>query len=310
MKTKSPPPLICIVGPTATGKTGLAIKLNRHLKGILVSADSRQVYREMDIVTGKDHPQNVKIHGLDIVNPDEECSVSLWYQAVSPLLFSDRLPIVVGGTGLFVKAITDGIPTMLIPPNPQLRNQLEALSLPDLQARLKSLSPTRFARLNHSDFLNPRRLIRAIEIESASSGQNLPSSKIVIHNHPSLIIGLRPPDSDSYSELITKRVLLRLNNGALKETSKLITKYGKNLPALTAIGYRSLTLFLEGKISQKEMINKWVSDELSYAKRQLTWFRKVPDLNWFSMEDPLLLTKAMNLVEKFINSCYDNKKDL
>lgn len=310
MKKKSSFPRICIVGPTATGKTGLAIELNQRFKGILVSADSRQVYRKMDIVTGKDHSPHVKIHGIDLVNPDQECSVSLWYQAISPLVHSNQLSIIVGGTGLYVKALTEGIPTMTIPPDHSLRKQLTTLSIPDLQARLKSLSFSRYKRLNHSDSLNSRRLIRAIEIESTSSIRETEKTSFTIPNHPSLIIALRPPDIVFYTRLIKTRVLDRLKIGALQETQELIAEYGNNLPSLSAIGYRSLISFLEGEISREEMINKWVSDEVSYAKRQLTWFKKVTNLNWFSSEDPLLLSKAKSLVEKFVYSCYDTDKAL
>jgi len=307
MTTNRRSPLICLVGPTATGKTDLAVKLQTKLKNsALISADSRQVYRGMDIVTGKDHPQSVKISGIDLVNPDEECSVSLWYQAVIPRINSTKYPLVVGGTGLYLKALTDGIPTMFIPPNQALRNQLLHLSIPQLQTKLQSLSSARFAQMNHSDSLNPRRLIRAIEI--ASSLPILTSKVNASPNQlpPSLIIGLRPPPIPIFTKLIRKRVLARLKMGALNETKTLLANYGRDLISLTAIGYRSLIPFLDGKIARETMITQWVSDEISYAKRQLTWFNKVPTINWFSASDPHVFLKATNLVDKFVLSCYDN----
>lgn len=286
--------ILCIVGPTGTGKTNLALKLSAKYPSVLISADSRQVYRGMDIVTGKDHPAGVDIRGIDIVNPDEECSVAVWHDSVSSSLSSDGLPIVVGGTGLYVKALTDGIPTMKIPINQGLRDELNPLLLSELQSRLQSIDPDKYTSMNNSDRQNPRRLIRAIEVAMSP-----PKPFSTTYSSSPLIIGLSFSDSAAYKKKVVKRVLERIKLGAVEETKKLLEKYDRNLPSMTAIGYRSLIQYLEGKLTEEQMIKKWTADELSYAKRQMTWFRKVPNLHWFDARDPASPEKIAKLVAKW-----------
>ncbi len=283
--------VLCLVGPTATGKTKTALQLSKEYLSVLISADSRQVYRGMDIVTGKDHPQDLKLWGIDIVDPDEECSVSVWYEAVSPALSQNKLPIIVGGTGLYIKALTEGIGTMKVPPNPKLRKELAALSLTELQQRLQSVNPSKFVSLNNSDVNNPRRLVRAIEI-ALSSPPPHPT-----HDLPdTLIIGLSHPDASLYRSVVEKRVLERLRLGAAEETKRLVAKYARNLPSMTAIGYSSIIKYLAGELNKEAMIDQWTLAELQYSKRQMTWFKKVPHIVWFDVEDKKRDEKIAKLV--------------
>ncbi|MFH2085718.1 MAG: tRNA (adenosine(37)-N6)-dimethylallyltransferase MiaA [bacterium] len=274
--------LLCIVGPTGTRKTARALEMAKEQPSVLISADSRQVYRGMDIVTGKDHPRDIAIYGIDVVEPDESCSVSVWYDAVMPKIeraWGERkLPIVVGGTGLYVKALTMGIQTMHIPINHALRDKLETLSVSELQTKLQEENSAKFSSLNHSDQNNPRRLIRAIEV-SQSSHQSLtigplPSAKL---------IGLKYFDYSNYRSIVHKRVLIRLSQGAIEETKFLLKKYNKDIQSMSAIGYRSIIKFLEKSLTEEEMIKTWVEGELAYAKRQLTWFRK-QSVIWYDVD--------------------------
>lgn len=290
--------LLCIVGPTATGKTARAIAESLTQPSIIVSADSRQVYRGMDIVTGKDHPKDVVIYGVDILRPDESCSVAVWYdtvmQPIRQAWTEGKQVIVVGGTGLYVKAITAGIDTMQVPLNQPLRNELESLSIPELQEKLISLDSPKFAAMNHSDALNPRRLIRAIEVsrflhvgrndivsrlETACAGRR--SREI---SKDSKMIGLKYSDESIQRNKIMERVVSRLSHGAIEETKKLLVKYNQGLQSMTAIGYKSIISFLEGNLTEAEMIEKWVSGEIAYAKRQMTWFRKQPVI-WYDIDN-------------------------
>lgn len=263
--------ILCVVGPTGTGKTAKALELARSQPSIIISADSRQVYKGMDIVTGKDHPKSIEIIGVDIVEPDELCSVAVWYDSVMPHLTvawkEGKLPIVVGGTGLYVKAITSGIDTMQVPINQSLRNRLNMLSITELQASLARIDSAKFESMNHSDKLNPRRLIRAIEVV----GHEDRSEKVLLDSE---VIGLRNLDELSYRNIILSRVRSRLEQGAVEETNKLLLKYGKNIQSLSAIGYKSIIRFIEKNFTEEEMVDNWVRDELYYAKRQMTWFRK------------------------------------
>lgn len=270
--------LLCIVGPTGTGKTALALKLAAKQPSILVSADSRQVYRGMDIVTGKDHPPHTILYGIDLVNPGEPCSVSIWYDVVMPHIIQaweeGKLPIIVGGTGLYVKALTSGIATIQVPINQPLRGQLIPLSIAELQTKLRNLDPRKLVSLNHSDQHNPRRLIRAIEVVMSP---DLPESKIF--NLESKLIGLRYFDDSNYRSIITARVQKRLSSGAIAETERLIKSASPQ--AFTAIGYHRIVDYIEGKSTKEAMVEHWVSDELAYAKRQMTWFRKDNSIKWY-----------------------------
>ncbi len=283
-KSTKQQPLLCIVGPTATGKTALALEIAGKQPSILVSADSRQVYRGMDIVTGKDHPRETHIYGVDMVDPNEPCSVSTWYDAVMPYIETawseGKLPIVVGGTGLYIKALTSGIATIHIPPNEMLRKELGRKSVVELQLLLQKNNPEKLASMNESDRANPRRLIRAIEI--ANSPQRL---RPMIYDLQSKLIGLCYFNEKKYQEVVEVRVRARLAEGAVEETKHLISRYDEHVESLTAIGYRSIVMYLKGEIGENQMIEKWVHDELAYAKRQMVWFKK-QQVEWHFVDKP------------------------
>lgn len=279
--------LLCIVGPTGTGKTQKAIELASKEPSILVSADSRQVYRGMDIVTGKDHPANVPIFGIDIVDPDQSISVAVWHDAVIPHIQQawdkGKQVIVVGGTGLYVKALTQGIPTMSVPLDQPLRDQLAALTVAKLQDKLKQLDEAKLTSMNHSDSNNPRRLTRAIEIAQhrASHPERAPANRMGLSQ--AQIIGLKYYDNSNYGSKVRQRVRNRLAKGALRETELLLAKYGERIQSLSAIGYRSIIKYLKHESSEQQMVDSWVADELAYAKRQMTWFRKQPVI-WYDID--------------------------
>ncbi|MBP9702807.1 tRNA (adenosine(37)-N6)-dimethylallyltransferase MiaA [Candidatus Woesebacteria bacterium] len=264
---------IYIVGTTGSGKTKLALRLAELRESVIISADSRQVYKGMDIVTGKDHPRNIKIHGIDLVDPNDECSVSVWYKHVAPVIKNahdaGHQVIVVGGTGFYVRALTHGIETMSVPINPELRSQLETLGVSELQEMLKSLDPDRFVRFNHSDQNNPRRLIRAIEVAKSSVSVSQNSAP-----NTQTMIALHYEDLNMQEHVIRERVLARLADGAVLETQELLKSIDINAKSLSALGYSEITKYLRGEISESQLVGEWVRAELNYAKRQLTFFRK------------------------------------
>lgn len=256
--------LLVICGPTATGKTALAAALAKKFNGELVSADSRQVYRGMDLVTGKDKP-DVPMWLYDVVNPDETFSVSQWARLARAAVFDiqkrNKLPIIVGGTGLYINALIHPFETIDIPPNQELRLKIQTMSVRELQAM------TTRDDMNQSDWNNPRRLIRKIEIASS------PKKSLRGESLKAFIIGLTAP-LPVLDKRIDTRFAQRIRQGMKEEVDVLIKKYSSDLPSMSSIGLH----------------------EHAYARRQLTWFKKQKDIHWFDVTDPKYRDKVAALV--------------
>ena len=325
--------LLVICGPTATGKTKLALQIAQDNEADLISADSRQVYRGMDISTGKDTPENfiflpagrqgqisrlqlpsaeaggeqaniklkqnsigyftdgkTRLWGMDLVDPDEEFSVTDFVRFAVPVIKTiwgdNRLPIVVGGAGLYLRALLGKLPDIYIPRNSLLRKELEKKQLHELQVELQRIDLEKFQSLNNSDANNPRRLIRAIEIASAKNDHNVPPGELFKVNADLLSIGLTAPIA-VLGQRITNRVQERLQQGVVAEVEKLLTcGYSWGLPAMSALGIRQWQPYFEKIASLEEVKRKWIVDETNFAKRQLTWFRKEPGVVWFDSTNP------------------------
>lgn len=316
--------LLIVCGPTATGKTALAIKLAKIFNGELVSVDSRQVYKFMDIGTGKDvsdfnfklsdlkwkrkkigyyFKDKLKIWGLDLVKPDEEFSVAHWLD-FAHLIIQDiwqrkKLAIVVGGTGFWLKALINKIDSLGIAPDWQLRKQLEKKGVEQLREMLAGLDPGRLQRMNYSDKNNPRRLIRAIEIARKRKDLRFKPQVLRFKIDRLLMIGLKASNKVLYQG-IDQRVEKRIKQGAEKEVRALIKKgYSWNLFSLTATGYKEWRPFLEAKSTLKEVITRWKFNEHQLARRQLTWFKKNQKINWFDIEKPSWQKNVVKLVKSW-----------
>ncbi|MFC1626641.1 tRNA (adenosine(37)-N6)-dimethylallyltransferase MiaA [Patescibacteria group bacterium] len=310
--------VIVICGPTATGKTSLALSLAKKFNGELVSADSRQIYRYMDIGTGKDLPihsqqskENIKctfqnnkylLHSYivnaipfwmyDVVDPDEEFSVA-HYHTLATAVISDihsrkKIPIIVGGTGLYISSILGNISTLNIQRDQQLRDMLETYSVQQLQNELLRIAPDIYHSLNNSDQQNPRRLIRKIEIAMDKNYAVIDKCK-----YTSLCIGLEVTQ-DILSTRISERVQKRIDQGMVKEIVQLKNKgYSWKLPSLSSMGYREFGDWIQrgGNISTisksdiERIMKLWLLHETQYAKRQMTWFKKQNDIHWYSVEN-------------------------
>lgn len=308
--------LLAIVGPTAVGKTRLAVEIKKELdsrfhgndrtRAELVSVDSRQVYIGMDIGTGKD----AKIFGTDLTKPNKLFNVADYCHTVKPyiqkLLNNGKLPILVGGTGLYLKALIDGFETLEIPPNTVLRKKLEKLTIVELQKELLSMYPYmnnnyekggEVVGMNNSDWNNPRRLIRRIEIEKykfiplchsrpatecgVNSSGNLKSkeSDSSLRWNDIVIIGLTAP-LPTIKQNIERRVKERLDKGLFDEIKSLVDKYGWNEVLRNTIAYKEWEDYFSRKITKEAAIENWIKDEFNYAKRQLTWFKKDRRIVW------------------------------
>ncbi|MDD5605867.1 MAG: tRNA (adenosine(37)-N6)-dimethylallyltransferase MiaA [Patescibacteria group bacterium] len=291
--------VVAVVGPTASGKSELAVELARVFNGVVISADSRQIYREMDVGTTKisrEEMQGVPHYMLSIVEPNQEFSVSAYQKSVMNLLNriahknlkakSPILPLIVGGTGLYVSAIVDGYEFSNVKPDAGLRAKLNASPLGQLVQQLKKFDPDTTV-----DLKNKRRVIRALEIFVAGG-------KPPTRTRPSfsvLKIGLGN-NRQKNSRQIRERICTMNIDALVKETKRLLRRrYKLSLPALSALGYRDVKDFIDKKITKRQLQDKLVRLHSQYAKRQLTWFKRDPQINWVTN-----INEAEKLVSQFL----------
>ncbi|MEE1676343.1 tRNA (adenosine(37)-N6)-dimethylallyltransferase MiaA [Agarivorans aestuarii] len=299
--------LIVVLGPTASGKTQLGVELARRYGGEVLSADSRQVYKGLDIGSGKDlaEYQEIPYHLIDIVEPDTEYSVFHFqrdfFAAYQQIKQVNKLPIMVGGTGLYIDAVTQNYQLHEAPVNKALRDQLAELSLTELQQRLLALKPEQH---NSTDLTVRPRLVRAIEIaesDKAIEPQNMPK-------HPKinpLYMGIRWERS-VLRERITLRLKQRLEEGLIEEVQNL-HRDGVSYSKLEFYGleYRLVAQHLQEQLSYNDMFQKLNSQIHQFAKRQDTWFRKMERrgdvIHWLDPQQNLI-EQAASLVEPQLES--------
>lgn len=345
--------ILVVCGPTATGKTKLAIHLANIFDGELVSADSRQIYKGMDIGTGKDMPKKISNHKsqipnlqiknkkytlipyeidntllwmVDIVNPDEEFSVAQYEYLAGTVIDNIRkrgkLAIVVGGTGLYINALLSPFETSHIPMDKILRQELQALSIEELQEKLQETDPVTFKKLNPSDRQNSRRLVRKIEI---ALWRDLPACRQAVR--PSFakatdgqvksnvfIVGLTAPFAELYRR-IDQRVEQRVHEGVIKEIQSLLDSgYTWDLPSMNTFGYKEWKEYFNASPETRNVltpaiIQRWKWDEHAYARRQMTWFRKQNDVEWYDVRDGLLYQSVEHAVGIWYTKKYYAQKN-
>jgi len=308
-KNRKKPKIVVIVGPTAIGKSSLAVELAKKFDGEIISADSRQVYKGLDIGTGKitkKEMRGVPHHMLDVANPKRKFSV-VEYKKISEKILSymivrNKLPIVVGGTGFYIQALVDNITLPEVPPNPKLRKKLEKKNTEELFKILKKLDPKRSGSI---DRYNPRRLIRAIEI-AKHLGFVPKSYKLKAKSYDSLFIGLDSPDR-KLKERIKKRLNERIRQGMIAEARKL-HKEGLSYKRMRELGleYKYLADFLDPpagragkKITKEEMIEQLETAIWQYAKRQRTWFKRDKRIKWIKPSGQKKIEKE---IERFLRN--------
>jgi len=276
-------PLLCIVGPTASGKTALAIALAREVGGEIVSCDSVQLFRECDIVSAKPsraEQRAARHHLLDITNPDEAPSAALWAAradaAIREIEGRGKIPIVCGGTGFYLRALLEPQTLAVSSPNPLLRAQLErelhATSNARMHERLRELNPSAAARLHPNDW---HRVLRALEVLASPPPENPASWQ----ERTARIFALDWP-RELLIERIHARIDAMMGDGALDETRALMGKWGEESPALTGVGYAQLRAHLKGELTREEALERWNIATRQLAKRQGTWFRGQTKAQW------------------------------
>jgi tRNA dimethylallyltransferase len=301
--------LLIISGPTATGKTALAVKIAKQFNGELISADSRQVYRELTIGIGKDHPKDTPIHLVDLINPDQIFSVAEFQKlaliAIADIHRRGKLPILVGGTGLYIDSVINPkYQTFSVKPNKFLRFFLNKLPLKILQLTLKTLNFTTFNSLNNSDLNNPYRLIRKIEIKlikkSPFEGECSEGAKgfNILH------LSLTAPSQFIYAK-INKRVEDRVKLGHIDELNYLLTKYGWSTPGLKISAYQSLRPYFQHTKSLDECLLDWKHREHRDARHQKTWFKSRPNLTFIDISK----NNYENEIIKYLNQWFKKIKN-
>lgn len=309
--------MLVLYGPTTTGKTNLAIKLAKKYNGELISADSRQVYKWLDIGTGKVSQTSVvkkhndywivdgiKINGFDLNKPGSRFTVadfiSFSKAAISKIEVSQKMPIIVGGTGFYIQALIQGIGTLGIASDPKLRKELEKYDASKLYKILLTTNTSRAKSMNQSDKQNPRRLVRAIEI--AKSGKNILKEQYQNH-YDYLIIGLTAPNRFLFKRA-DKWLDGRLAIGLIEEVDNLI-KQGVSPDWLTNLGleYKWITQTVLGRIPQGDTVKKLKGDIHDLIRRQKTYFRQFPDIQTFDISKK----NWMEELEKYVHNWYTQK---
>ncbi|MBP0017138.1 MAG: tRNA (adenosine(37)-N6)-dimethylallyltransferase MiaA [Cyanobacteria bacterium SBLK] len=299
---KSDRSLIVVCGATATGKSGLALSLAREQESRIISADSRQVYREFDIGTAKPTLAERELvpHDLiDICDPKEILTLAEYQeQAGEAIAKSQKIPFLVGGTGLYIKAIAKGLKIPRVSPHPQLRESLANLGQPQLYEFLHQVDAISAKKIHPND---NTRTLRALEVFyvtgkpiSSQQGENPP-------NYPILQIGL-DCDRDRLRERITQRTEQMIEMGFVAEVEKLGNKYGWDLPLLKTLGYAEIKQYIEGEISLAEAKDLTILHTCQFAKRQRTWFRAYPEIEWFDAIEPNLCDRVTQRIQEWVKT--------
>lgn len=303
--------LIVICGATATGKSGLALEIAQAINTVIISADSRQIYREFDLGTAKPSVAEQKLvphYLIDICDPRQTLTLAEYQQQAQKLIANQNLIstphspnspfpyLLVGGTGLYLKSVIKGLKIPRVSPQPELRQQLAALGQTQLHAILSQVDPVAAIKIHpHDNF----RTLRALEVFyvtgipiTEQQGENPP-------DYPILQIGL-DCDVAELDHRISTRTHQMIEKGLITEVEYLCNKYGTDLPLLHTLGYAEIKQYLAGEINLEQAIALIITHTRQFAKRQRTWFRNDPDIYWFDNSNPDLVKRVMTKIQQFI----------
>ena len=299
--------IICVVGATASGKTDLAVKLAKAVDGEIISADSMQVYKNMPIATAvatKEEQDGVPHHLVEFLDTDETFSVAdfveLAKSKIAEIVSRGRVPIVAGGTGLFVDSLVKNITFSEVGSNEKIRTELAEKSNDELYEKLKELDPNAAADIHPN---NRKRVIRALELCMSGTSKTEQNENSMLSDSPydALYIGIGYKDRQKLYDRINKRVDLMLEAGLENEARQMLGKQG--LTARQAIGHKELQPYINGDITLDEAAENLKRETRRYAKRQLTWFRRNENINWLyadEMSRDELVKKAVDLARKHL----------
>lgn len=294
------PKLIVILGPTASGKTDLAIKLAKKFNGEIISADSRQIYKEMDIGTAKPSKKELKSvphHLINLLKPNQEFNVAIYkksaLKAARKIQKKKKIPFLVGGSGLYIKSIVDNINFPALPAEKGVRKKLEKKNEKELLKIYKKLDPKGAELIDKN---NKRRLVRAIEVSKITGEPFWKQRKMGLPVFDALILGIKLPEKE-LGKKIKRRVEKMFKLGLEKEVKRLIKKYGWEIASLNTIGYQEWKNYLNKKKSPtKEGVKKnIILHTIQFRKRQMTWFKKEERIQWIKN-----YREAEKLIKKFL----------
>ena len=299
--------IICVVGATASGKTDLAVKLAKAVDGEIISADSMQVYKNMPIATAvatKEEQDGVPHHLVEFLDTDQTFSVADFVERAKVLIDEitarGRVPIVAGGTGLFVDSLVKNISFSQVGSNAEIRNELAEKSNEELFEKLVELDPKSAENIHLN---NRKRVIRALELcmSGTSKTEQNENSMLIDSPYDALYIGIGYQDRQKLYDRINKRVDLMLEAGLENEARQMLGKQG--LTARQAIGHKELQPYIDGNITLDEAVEGLKRETRHYAKRQLTWFRRNENINWLyadEMSRDELVEKAVDLAKNHL----------
>ncbi|MGE3320139.1 MAG: tRNA (adenosine(37)-N6)-dimethylallyltransferase MiaA [Candidatus Berkiella sp.] len=305
-------PIICILGPTASGKTNLSLALGEHFPIEIINVDSAQVYKGLDIGSGKpsrEQREQVPHHLMDMLDPKELYNAAQFCHdatlAIKDILSRKKIPVLVGGTMLYFKALQQGL-SELPESDPSIRQQLEKQlqekGLANLYQRLQTVDSERASQIKPTD---PQRILRALEIfekTGKTMSQWLSLPKTALHNYDFINIGILPEETSR--EVLHQRIALRfdemLSQGLIEEVKALYDRGDLNdsMPAIRAVGYRQVWQYLSGDLSHDDMRDRAIAATRQLAKRQLTWLRSWPQLLSFDLNDPAMQAKVGAILNK------------
>ncbi len=304
--------IVAIVGPTAVGKSALALALAEgHAFGRgrpveIISADSRQVYRGLDVGTAKptrDEQRRVRHHLIDVVEPEDDFTLAEFqdqaYRAIDDVLARGGVPLLVGGTGLYVRAVVQGVQLPRVPPDPALRTELEAFARTSgpaaLHRRLAAVDPVAAARI---DSRNVRRVVRALEVW-LKTGQPFSAGSIARPRYRAITLGLTADRAWLYRR-IDARVDEQIATGLVEETRRVLARgCPPDRPALSGFGYRQMVAYLAGRLDLATAVERYKFETHRFARQQLTWFRlDDPTIHWLTVPDPSLPRRAQAAWER------------
>lgn len=284
--------VIAVVGPTASGKTDIAINIAKILDGEIISADSRLVYNDFNIGTAKpsiQERQGIPHHLIDVANPKDDYSVSLYVQEaeqkIEDIINRGKVPIIAGGTGFYTKALLEGLDMPNVAPNQKYREELDEFVAEfgneALHNKLKEADPVMAEKIHYNDKF---RVIRALEVINALGIPMSEAQKLKPSKYDVTYVGLNSEDRNYLYDRVNKRVHIMIEMGLVQEVNDLIKKYGRTNSLMKTLGYKEICEYLDGNMSLEESVELLQKNTRNFAKKQLTWFRANKNIHWFYID--------------------------